>query len=274
MEPPVGVRVVAAGDIACAPGEPVTEASLPAGGDRGARRSRSTRRWCSRSGTTQYPQSSLPQLMRLLRQVLGRAARQDATHDRQPRVLHPWREGLLRLLQGPPARASRLLPAQRRQLEDHRPEQQLHQGQLRRAGGLDGPRDEGLPGEVLHRDHAPPALLLRQRARQQHGGAAAVGRRPTSTATTSCSPATTTTTSGSRRMDGLGHRPRQRHAVASSSGPAGRTSTSSAPGRPGRGTSRPSQHGVLALDLRQGSFGWKFHGIDGSVLDEGARPCV
>jgi hypothetical protein len=35
-----------------------------------------------------------------------------------------------------------------------------------------------------------------------------------------------------------------------------------------------SQHGVLALDLRQGSFGWKFHGIDGRVLDEGTRPCV
>jgi hypothetical protein len=30
-----------------------------------------------------------------------------------------------------------------------------------------------------------------------------------------------------------------------------------------------SQHGVLALDLRQGSFGWKFHGIDGRGLDKG-----
>jgi hypothetical protein len=35
-----------------------------------------------------------------------------------------------------------------------------------------------------------------------------------------------------------------------------------------------SQHGVLALDLRPGSFGWKFHALDGTVLDEGARSCV
>ena len=34
VEPPVGVRVVAAGDIACAAGEPVTNGVLPAGSDR------------------------------------------------------------------------------------------------------------------------------------------------------------------------------------------------------------------------------------------------
>ena len=35
---------------------------------------------------------------------------------------------------------------------------------------------------------------------------------------------------------------------------------------------RDDRHGVLALDLRRGSFGYSFHGIDGRVLDEGSRP--
>jgi hypothetical protein len=35
-----------------------------------------------------------------------------------------------------------------------------------------------------------------------------------------------------------------------------------------------AEHGVLALDLRKGSFGWKFHAVDGSVLDEGVRRCA
>lgn len=32
-------------------------------------------------------------------------------------------------------------------------------------------------------------------------------------------------------------------------------------------------HGVLALDLRPGSYGWSFHAIDGRVLDQGTRRC-
>ena len=34
------------------------------------------------------------------------------------------------------------------------------------------------------------------------------------------------------------------------------------------------RHGVLALVLRQGSFGWKFHTIDGTVLDKGTSACL
>jgi predicted phosphodiesterase len=34
-----------------------------------------------------------------------------------------------------------------------------------------------------------------------------------------------------------------------------------------------SRHGVLSLDLRPGSYSWAFHSIDGRVLDRGSRRC-
>ncbi len=34
------------------------------------------------------------------------------------------------------------------------------------------------------------------------------------------------------------------------------------------------EHGVLVLDLAPGSFSWAFHAIDGSILDQGRRSCV
>ena len=33
-------------------------------------------------------------------------------------------------------------------------------------------------------------------------------------------------------------------------------------------------HGVLALDLREGSYHWVFRAIDGRILDRGDRSCV
>jgi hypothetical protein len=44
--------------------------------------------------------------------------------------------------------------------------------------------------------------------------------------------------------------------------------------KPGSRYFQADKHGVLALDLREGSFSWKFHAIDGKVLDEGTRSCV
>jgi hypothetical protein len=44
--------------------------------------------------------------------------------------------------------------------------------------------------------------------------------------------------------------------------------------KPGSRFAVGGKHGVLALDLQPGRFDWAFRTIDGKVLDEGSRPCV
>jgi hypothetical protein len=75
------------------------------------------------------------------------------------------------------------------------------------------------------------------------------------------------------RMDGLGHY----SSVGMQSfvvGTGGKDLYHLGTRQPGSRYFQRSQHGVLALDLQPGSFGWKFHALDGTVLDEGTRSCV
>ena len=62
FDPPVGVRVVAAGDIACAPGEPVTNESCQQAATAALAQSLDPALVLT-LGDTQYPESTLPQLM-------------------------------------------------------------------------------------------------------------------------------------------------------------------------------------------------------------------
>ncbi len=100
------VRVVAAGDIACPPGLAVTPTQCQQGATAALAR-RLNPRLVLTLGDHQYNKNTLAaQFSRHLHEVVGDAAAEDATGDRQPRVPDAWRQGLLLLLPGPgsPAR--------------------------------------------------------------------------------------------------------------------------------------------------------------------------
>ena len=228
---------------------------LPAGGDRGARRVARPSPGAHARGHA-VPESSLPQLMgsydKSWGALLGKTRPTVGNHE----YYTPARRATTATSRTA-ARASRLLPAQRRRLEDHVLNSNCTKVSCAEQAAWMDRKMKAYPAKCsIVTMHHP-----RYSSGSEHGNNTAVKplwASPTSTATTSCSPATTTTTSGSPGWTGWAT-PSQRHAVVRRrdrrQGPL--------PARHPEAGSRYFQaepHGVLALDLRQGSFGWKFHG--------------
>jgi hypothetical protein len=271
VEPPVGVRVVAAGDIACAAGEPVTKSACQQEATAELAKSLDPELVLT-LGDTQYPDSSLPQLMASYDKTWGALLERTRPTIGNHEYRTPGAKGYYTYFQdrqpGPPGyyrlniggwkitvlnsnctkvscaeqaawmdRKMKAYPAKCSIVTMHHPRYS--------SGSEHGNNTAVKPLWAVAYKHRNDIVL----SGHDHDY------------------------EWFTRMDGLGHflgNGMQSFVV----GTGGKDLYQLGTRKPGSRYFQRSQHGVLALDLRPGSFGWKFHAIDGTVLDEGARPCV
>ena len=75
------------------------------------------------------------------------------------------------------------------------------------------------------------------------------------------------------RMDGLG-RSRSNGMQSFVVGTGGKELYRVGARKTGSRYAQAREHGVLSLDLQPGRFDWAYYSLDGKVLDKGSRPCV
>jgi hypothetical protein len=271
VEPPLGVRVVAAGDIACAPGSPVTKRSCQQKATAELARSLDPQLVLT-LGDTQYPASSLAQLrgsydkswgalLTKTRPTIGNHEYQTAAakgyytyfKDRQPGPPGYYRFNIggwkIYVLNSNCTKVSC----------------------AKQAAWMErGMKTYPMKCTIVTMHHP------RYSSGKEHGNSTAV--KPLWAV--AYKHRNDLVLAGHdhdyewfTRMDGLG-RPRSNGMQSFVVGTGGKDLYHLGTRKAGSRFFQADLHGVLALDLRKGSFGWKFHAVDGTVLDEGARPCV
>jgi hypothetical protein len=271
VEPPVGVRVVAAGDIACAPGEPATRTGCQQEATAELAKSLDPELVLT-LGDTQYPDSSLAQLRDSYDKTWGALLEKTRPTIGNHEYRTPGAKGYYTYFKdrqpGPPGnyrfdvggwmvfvlnsncaqvscaaqsawldREMMAYPAKCSVVTMHHP---------RYSSGSEHGNDRAVqPLWAVAAAHRNDVMLSGHDHDYERFTPMDTRGRPSADGMTSFVVGT-----GGKDLHELGTR------------------------KPGSRYFQRSQHGVLALDLRRGSFGWKFHGIDGRVRDEGSRPCV
>ena len=271
VEPPVGVRVVAVGDIACAPEEPMTKVSCQQAATAKLAESLDPALVLT-LGDTQYPQSSLPELMGSYNKSWGALLDKTRPTIGNHEYRTPGAKGYYTYFKdrqpGPPGYYRLNIGGWKITVLNSNctkvscAEQAAWMDRMMKA----------YPAKCsIVTMHHP-----RYSSGSEHGNNTAV--RPLWAV--AYKHRNDIVLSGHEhdyewftRMDGLG-RPLANGMQSFVVGTGGKDLYELGTRKPGSRYFQGSQHGVLALDLRQGSFGWKFYGIDGQVLDEGTRSCV